>query len=199
MTLEPNLYDADGQLCADKNLFTGAMTAYIYDASGNRVAKGTLSTFSCNMSTNGFTTTNSYVIGPNGEQLSETDGGETSKCALVRQGQRFSLGQRVMMIRPNQAKVRPTFFLYQLLSPTIQEDHIGSLCKGSASPHLNIGALRRFPFALPNFDVQDCVIAELDALQSKLDLVKTLHAETSAELDAMLPAILDKAFKGELV
>jgi len=74
VTLEPNLYDADGQLCADKNLFTGAMTAYIYDASGNRVAKGTLSTFSCNMSTNGFTTTNSYVIGPNGEQLSETDG-----------------------------------------------------------------------------------------------------------------------------
>ena len=127
------------------------------------------------------------------------EGGGTGKCALVRQGQRFSLGQRVMMIRPNQAKVRPTFFLYQLLSPTIQEDHIASLSKGSASPHLNIGALRRFPFALPNFDVQDCVVAELDALQSKLDSVKTLHSETSAELDAMLPAILDKAFKGELV
>lgn len=126
------------------------------------------------------------------------EGGGTGKCALVQQGQRFSLGQRVMMIRPDQAKVRPKFFLYQILSPTIQDDHISSLSKGSASPHLNIGALRRFPFALPNFDVQDCIIAEFDALQAKVDSVKALQTETAAELGAMLPAILDKAFKGGL-
>lgn len=126
------------------------------------------------------------------------EGGGTGKCALVQQGQRFSLGQRVMMIRPDQAKVRPKFFLYQLLSPTIQDDHISSLSKGSASPHLNIGALRRFPFALPNFDVQDCIIAEFDALQAKADSVKALQTETASELDAMLSAILDKAFKGDL-
>jgi type I restriction enzyme S subunit len=35
------------------------------------------------------------------------------------------------------------------------------------------------------------IVAELDAL-------KRLQAETAAELDALLPAILDKAFKGEL-
>jgi len=32
----------------------------------------------------------------------------------------------------------------------------------------------------------------------KLDSVKALQTETAAELDAMLPVILDKAFKGEL-
>lgn len=126
------------------------------------------------------------------------EGGGTGKCALVQQGQRFSLGQRVMMIRPNQAKVRPKFFLYQILSPTIQEDHISVLSKGSAAPHLNIGALRRFPFALPQFDVQDSVVAELDALQVKVYSVKALQSETAAELNAMLPAILDKAFTGGL-
>lgn len=126
------------------------------------------------------------------------EGGGTGKCALVQQGQRFSLGQRVMMIRPDQGKVRSKFFLYQLLSPTIQEDYISSLSKGSASPHLNIGALRHFPFALPNFDLQDRIVAELDALQTKVESVKALQSETAAELDAMLPAILDKAFKGAL-
>ena len=35
------------------------------------------------------------------------------------------------------------------------------------------------------------VMAEVDAL-------KRLQAETAAELDALLPAILDRAFKGEL-
>ena len=34
--------------------------------------------------------------------------------------------------------------------------------------------------------------------QTETDVLKGLHAETAAELDALLPAILDRAFKGEL-
>jgi hypothetical protein len=35
-------------------------------------------------------------------------------------------------------------------------------------------------------------------LVAELDALKRLQAETAAELDAFLPAILDRAFKGEL-
>jgi type I restriction enzyme S subunit len=35
-------------------------------------------------------------------------------------------------------------------------------------------------------------------LQAEVDALKLLQAETTAELEALLPAILDKAFKGEL-
>jgi type I restriction enzyme S subunit len=45
---------------------------------------------------------------------------------------------------------------------------------------------------------QRAIIAELDALQAKVHAVKALQFETATELDAMLPAILDKAFKGGL-
>ena len=38
----------------------------------------------------------------------------------------------------------------------------------------------------------------MDALQAEVDALKRLQAETAAELDALLPAILDRAFKGEL-
>ena len=34
--------------------------------------------------------------------------------------------------------------------------------------------------------------------QVQLDALKRLQAETSAELEALLPAILDKAFRGAL-
>jgi type I restriction enzyme, S subunit len=34
--------------------------------------------------------------------------------------------------------------------------------------------------------------------QAEVDALKRLKAETAGELDALLPAILDKAFKGEL-
>ena len=113
-------------------------------------------------------------------------------------GQRFSLAQRVMMLRPDKTVVVPKFFLSQLLSPSIYEDQILPHCKGSASPHLNIGTLRRFIFFLPSLPEQRRIVVYLDELEVKVDTLKRLQAETAAELDALLPSILDQAFKGEL-
>lgn len=62
------LYDAEGRICAVANM--PIMTGYIYGADGSRVAKGTISNWSCDPSTNGFKDTNDYVIS-NGEQVTE--------------------------------------------------------------------------------------------------------------------------------
>jgi type I restriction enzyme S subunit len=51
---------------------------------------------------------------------------------------------------------------------------------------------------VPPLAEQRSIVAELDALQAKMDALKKLQDETAAELDALLPSILDKAFKGEL-
>ena len=40
------------------------------------------------------------------------------------------------------------------------------------------------------------IVAERDALQAEVDALKRLPAETAAELGALLPSILDKAFRG---
>ena len=42
------------------------------------------------------------------------------------------------------------------------------------------------------------ILGELDALQAEVDALKRLQAETAAELDALFPALLDRAFEGEL-
>ena len=126
------------------------------------------------------------------------EGGGTGKAAIVEDGQRFSLGQRVMMMRPNKDLVLPKFFLYQLLSPSVYEDQILPLSKGSASPHLNIGTLRKFRFLLFPLGEQRRIVAYLDDLQARVDALKQLQAQTQRELDALLPSVLDKAFKGEL-
>jgi type I restriction enzyme S subunit len=41
-------------------------------------------------------------------------------------------------------------------------------------------------------------VAKPNASQAEVDTLKRLQAETTAELDALLPAILNHAFKGEL-
>jgi type I restriction enzyme S subunit len=126
------------------------------------------------------------------------EGGGTGKCALVESEQRFSLGQRVMMLRPNSNRIVPRFFLHQLLSPLVQDEQIAPLSKGSASPHLNISTLRKFGLKLPPMQGQRRIAAKLDALQAEVDALKKLQTETATELDALLPSILDRAFKGEL-
>jgi type I restriction enzyme, S subunit len=42
------------------------------------------------------------------------------------------------------------------------------------------------------------VVLHLSALQAALNALNCLQGETAAVLDALLPSILDKAFKGEL-
>ena len=63
---------------------------------------------------------------------------------------------------------------------------------------LNVADLYRVPVPVPPLSEQRHIVAYLDGLQAKVDALKKLQAETAAELDALLPSILDKAFKGEL-
>jgi len=69
-------YDADGNLCAVSTTpYPGitVMTGYVYDADGTRVAKGTITSMSCDPTTNGFVAANEtdYVLGLGDEQVSE--------------------------------------------------------------------------------------------------------------------------------
>jgi RHS repeat-associated protein len=65
------LYDGEGRICAVASDSSGPMTGYIYDASGARVAKGRITTWSCDPALSGFTATKDYVLGPSGEQVTE--------------------------------------------------------------------------------------------------------------------------------
>ncbi len=65
-------YDAEGRLCAEYN--GTAYIGYLYNASGIRVAKGTQSSLSCDLTGNGFTMTSMYVLDQGGQTMTETDG-----------------------------------------------------------------------------------------------------------------------------
>jgi RHS repeat-associated protein len=67
------LYDAEGRVCAVQEVVSGTtfLTGYVYDASGTRVARDSLTTFSCNFSSNGYKLNASWVLGLGGEQVTE--------------------------------------------------------------------------------------------------------------------------------
>jgi trimeric autotransporter adhesin len=68
------LYDGDGRICAVAYALLPNETTligYVYNASGERVSKGTITAWSCDPAISGFTATNDYVLGLGGEQVTE--------------------------------------------------------------------------------------------------------------------------------
>jgi len=47
-------------------------------------------------------------------------------------------------------------------------------------------------------DEQQRIVAYLDSVQARLASLRELQSQTQEELDALLPSVLDLAFKGEL-
>ena len=73
-----------------------------------------------------------------------------------------------------------------------------SSCREIGNQNLVLKFIREFPVPLPPLREQRQIVAQLDDLQTKADALKGLQAGTSTELDALMPSILDKAFRGEL-
>ncbi len=63
---------------------------------------------------------------------------------------------------------------------------------------ISASGLKTVRIPVPPISEQRRIVAYLDDLQTKVDSLKQLQAETAVELDALLPSVLDRAFKGEL-
>jgi type I restriction enzyme, S subunit len=64
--------------------------------------------------------------------------------------------------------------------------------------NVSLGRLRSAEIPVPPLPEQRRIVSELDGLQTQVDALAALQAENSTELNALMPSILDKAFRGEL-
>jgi type I restriction enzyme S subunit len=116
-----------------------------------------------------------------------------------------STDTHVAIARPNPDVVDPDY-LYAYLRGSQGQHQLRSRERGDWQrekvgfrlTELNLNDLRAVPVPVPSLAEQRDIVAYLDDLQKKTNDLKALQAETSAELDALMPSILDKAFRGEL-
>jgi type I restriction enzyme S subunit len=69
---------------------------------------------------------------------------------------------------------------------------------GTGQPNVNGRKLANILVPIPSFDEQYRIVDHFSTFQTRLDTYRTLHHAMAAELDALLPSILDRAFRGEL-
>jgi type I restriction enzyme S subunit len=91
-------------------------------------------------------------------------------------------------------------FVSAFFHTTEARNYIAAQISGTSStmPKISQTKLEKLTIPVPSLPEQRRIVAELDALQTEVDALKRLQAESAAELDALLPAVLDRAFKGEL-
>jgi len=80
----------------------------------------------------------------------------------------------------------------------MQSFDLTELQAGTSVPAISQGKVEELKIPVPPLPDQRRIVAYLDDLHAKVNSLKELQAQTAAELDALLPSILDKAFKGEL-
>jgi type I restriction enzyme, S subunit len=101
------------------------------------------------------------------------------------------------VLRPKSDIVETHYLAHFMRSNTFLEQAI-ELTHNLLLPRLRTALLESIPIPLPSLEEQRRIVAYLDGLQGKVDALKQLQAQTQVELDALLPSVLDKAFKGEL-
>jgi len=107
-----------------------------------------------------------------------------------------NLTQGTARIAPSEKAIGP--FLYWALRSGPVVEAIESSCKGSTFREITLGRLRTLTIPLPPVPEQRRIARSLNAYQATVHLLTQLQAATAREVDALLPSILDKAFKGEL-
>lgn len=96
---------------------------------------------------------------------------------------------------PKEGVGTSNFLCFYLLSKDGLEQ-VQAASPGSADRNRTLAAkrLEKIKVPLPDYEKQ----LRFDRLQAKVAQIKNAQASNQVELDALLPAILDKAFKGEL-
>jgi len=130
---------------------------------------------------------------------------ETILIALYGQGQTRGRTGRLMIeattnqaccaILPTPDLLEPRFTQYWLRS-LYYEMHEKS--HGGAQPNWNGAMIKNIEISIPPLDEQRRIVAYLDSVQARLASLRELQSATGEELSALLPSVLDRAFKGEL-
>lgn len=104
--------------------------------------------------------------------------------------------QRVARAILTESRVLGDYLFHWLRSPHfVQAIDPG---RSNGVPHISHKDIEGIPFACPSIAEQRRIITESNALQAEIDALKRLRAETAEKIDALLPAVLDRAFRGEL-
>jgi len=92
-----------------------------------------------------------------------------------------------------------SFYLSALIGSPYGKAYFQAASKQTTNlASINQRQLKAFPVFRPGLSEQRRMVGYLNDLQRKVDSLRALQLQSTAELNALLPSVLDRAFKGDL-
>ena len=123
--------------------------------------------------------------------------GDIGRCAVVDGSHRFSLGQRVMMLRPDADTVNSDYLMFQLMSPAVLDEQVLASQMGTTSRHVNVKVLRSVMVVIPPLHRQMEVVASLRRLAGLQAVSERLRSHVRVEAHVLSASALGTAFGAE--
>ena len=123
-------------------------------------------------------------------------GATTGKSFLIRDCPEAVFASYLIRLRVRNT-VTPEYLYQYFQSPSYWTQIIEEK-KGTGQPNVNGKKLANIRVLIPPLEEQRRIVEYLGGLTDKLEVLSGLQVNTTTELEALLPSILDKAFKGEL-
>jgi type I restriction enzyme S subunit len=123
-------------------------------------------------------------------------------CAIIDQTRpRLLLSDKIFRFCfHDQSAVILQWLDHVMKSPALR-DQIERAASGTSPTMKNISKEKTLNLLIPPHSIskQRQIIEELNSIQAGTSSLRHLQSETTVELNALLPAILDRAFRGELI
>ena len=103
----------------------------------------------------------------------------------------------IFRLRVDHTKFDPYYLMAMISSPYGKSYFQSSSKQTTNLASINQRQLKAFVVFKPPLSEQQRIISYLNQIQDKVKELRNLQTATEVEIDSMLPAILDKAFRGE--
>lgn len=110
-------------------------------------------------------------------------------AAIIDRDCNVALGKRSMLLSPNTNKCMPQFLSVAMNFDSFLQNIIGGI-SGSASPHINVGEIKRFSIILPPIEIQK----QFAAFVEQVDKLKAAVQKALDEAQLLFDSLMQKYF-----
>ena len=125
--------------------------------------------------------------------------GTVGRCCVVpKEAAGWIFNYHLIRVALDKSKVEPRFIHWLIRASQDIENKLDEKIRGATREGVNSKIVAALPCRVPPLDEQRRIVAYLDGLQAKVNALRELQSKSGEELSALMPSILDKAFRGEL-
>lgn len=125
--------------------------------------------------------------------------GTVGRCCVVPvEANDWLINYHIIRVALDRTRVKPEFLLWTIRASEDVARYLDDSIRGATRKGVNSAIVTHIPCRIPALNEQGNIVRYLSDLRVKVESLKARQSETAAELDALMPSILSKAFRGEL-